>query len=228
MKKIKSEFPETDTSKIDIFDCHNYYESLKCVRKEAENRIIEPRLAFKLYESHGMEEQDIQHLANIINYEFDAQQFQVYFSQQKNKSKYSSALSSGGERLVLSGGAPLTEDKYKYDYRRVARSEYLFPSLTSSLVSILTEAGEGDCTEVREGQRVALITAETNFYSEAGGQAGDCGQLRGPAGTFLVERTEKVAGQVLHSGYVSQGSLTLGDTVQLTVDPGETTHELQF
>ena len=217
-KKIKSEFPDTDTSSIDVFDSHNYYESLKCVRKEAERRSIEPRLAFKLYESHGMEEQDIQHLANIIKYEFDPQAFQVFFTEQKNKSKYSSAISSGGEKLELSTGVPLTEDKYKYEYRRVDSSKYFFPSLTSSLVSILTEGGS--CSQLRAGQRATLLTEQTNFYSQAGGQEGDSGQIRGPAGTFLVEQTKSVGGYVLHSGHLSQGSLTLGDTVELTIEPG--------
>jgi len=35
----------------------------------------------------------------------------------------------------------------------------------------------------------------------------------------MVE-TKKVAGYVVHSGYVSEGSLTLGDTVELTIEPG--------
>ena len=218
-KKIKSEFPDIESSSIDVFDSHNYYESLKCVRREAEKRTIDPRLAFKLYESHGMEEQDIQHLANISNYEFDGQEFQVYFSDQKNKSKYSSALTSGGGKVGVRGDVALTDDQYKYDTRRVGRSDYLFPSLTTSLVSILG-GGETEATEISGGERAALVTAQTNFYSEAGGQAGDTGQIRGPAGTFLVEETKKVAGYVVHSGYVSEGSLTLGDTVELTIEPG--------
>ena len=217
-KKINVEFPDIDISSIDIFDSHNYYESLKCVRKEAEQRTIEPKLAFKLYESHGMEEQDIQHFANITSHEFDSQEFQVYLSEQKNKSKYSSALSRSGGGLEIEPSVPLTEDQYKYSYERVGREEYLFPSLTSSLQLVL---GGASSSRISAGERGALLTRHTNFYSEEGGQAGDRGVIRGETGTFQVEHTTQTAGYVVHSGQVTEGSLSQGDTVDLSIDAGD-------
>ena len=220
-KKINLEFPEMDTRNIDVFDSLNYYESLRCVRAEAEDRTLQPKLAFKLYESHGMEEQDIQHLADLTNHTFDVHQFQEYFSEQKNKSKFSSALARAGSRIEISAGVPPTDDRAKYDYQRVGRSQYLFPTVSTSLDSILTLTGAGSCSRISAGQSGALLTRHTNFYSQAGGQAGDTGTIWGDSGTFRVEETTNMAGHVLHTGHVTHGVLSQGDTVQLRVDAGE-------
>ena len=61
---------------------------------------------------------------------------------------------------------PLTEDQYKYSYERVGREEYNFPSLTSSLQLVL---GGASSSRICAGERGALLTRHTNFYSEAGG-----------------------------------------------------------
>jgi alanyl-tRNA synthetase len=75
------------------------------------------------------------------------------------------------------------------------------------------------------GDQVTVLTNQTPFYGESGGQVGDAGLITGAPGStsgelrIVVSDTAKPLGR-LHAmqGRVEAGTLTVGDTVQLTVD----------
>ena len=53
------------------------------------------------------------------------------------------------------------------------------------------------------------VLDDTPFYAESGGQAGDCGELRGTHGIFAVEDTQKIQASVFgHHGVVKTGTLS--------------------
>ena len=56
-----------------------------------------------------------------------------------------------------------------------------------------------------KGETGSVLTSETNFYSEAGGQVGDRGWLRSNQGVFLVEDTKKISEEIHHIGHVCEG-----------------------
>ena len=69
------------------------------------------------------------------------------------------------------------------------------------------------------GQQVEIVLAETCFYAEGGGQVGDRGVIAGPNGRVQVEDTQSpVAGLIVHRGTVSDGDVTLGDTITAQVE----------
>ena len=70
-----------------------------------------------------------------------------------------------------------------------------------------------------EGDAVSVVTNQTPFYGESGGQAGDSGDLLSADGAQIaVEDTRKEAGDLLvHVGTISHGRLKVGDAVTLTV-----------
>ncbi|MBN1269096.1 MAG: alanine--tRNA ligase [Kiritimatiellae bacterium] len=75
------------------------------------------------------------------------------------------------------------------------------------------------CDELAEGAEGELVLAKTPFYAESGGQVGDEGVIRGPAGEFEVWDTQRPAeGIVLHIGKVVQGRLARGEAVAAQVD----------
>jgi alanyl-tRNA synthetase len=66
---------------------------------------------------------------------------------------------------------------------------------------------------------IALLLSTTNFYGEQGGQVGDTGTITTDSGTFVVEDTQRRGEHVLHVGHVSSGTISVGKTAKLSVDP---------
>jgi len=69
------------------------------------------------------------------------------------------------------------------------------------------------------GQQGALVTNQTPFYAESGGQTGDHGVIVTADGTFTVSDAVKRVGDVIvHLGEVTEGTIALQGAAQLTVD----------
>ena len=64
-----------------------------------------------------------------------------------------------------------------------------------------------------------IVTNQTPFYAESGGQVGDTGLIIGPNGRGEVADTLKKAGKIFaHLVKVTEGTLTVGEGVELKVD----------
>jgi alanyl-tRNA synthetase len=69
----------------------------------------------------------------------------------------------------------------------------------------------------REGELRQVVLDRTPFYPEGGGQIGDRGELRGPAGRLLVTDTQRAGEAIVHIGRL-EGELSVGDPVEARVD----------
>jgi len=70
-----------------------------------------------------------------------------------------------------------------------------------------------------EGETVEILTNQTPFYAESGGQAGDRGAMRGSKAQGEVTDTHKQLGSLhVHIVKVIKGKFALGDAVDLKVD----------
>ena len=73
--------------------------------------------------------------------------------------------------------------------------------------------------EAKEGDEVELITNQTPFYAESGGQVGDQGVIKTSTGKINVLDTQKKMGDLhVHVGKVSKGSIKVGENVNLEID----------
>ncbi len=76
---------------------------------------------------------------------------------------------------------------------------------------IVNAAGAGD--------EVYIITKETCFYAESGGQVGDKGTITTASGKCEITDTQKaVGGKIVHKAKVVSGAVEVGQTATLTVD----------
>jgi alanyl-tRNA synthetase len=70
-----------------------------------------------------------------------------------------------------------------------------------------------------KGDAVEIVTEETPFYAEGGGQVGDRGEIRTAGGRVTIDDTQKpVEGLVVHRGRVVEGTIRVGDEARLAVD----------
>lgn len=88
-------------------------------------------------------------------------------------------------------------------------------------------AGDAPVGQVREGEDVEIVLTATPFYAESGGQVGDTGLIRGGSGTARVLDTQRPHGSiVIHRARILEGSMTVGDVVEATVDTERRLHIL--
>jgi alanyl-tRNA synthetase len=82
-------------------------------------------------------------------------------------------------------------------------------------------ASGGGRNEAVEGDEIELLTAETPFYGESGGQVGDRGTITTARGDVIeVLDTHHPTPQLTaHRSRVKKGRIQVGDKVQLAVDP---------
>jgi alanyl-tRNA synthetase len=88
-----------------------------------------------------------------------------------------------------------------------------------SIVLAIYGNGNGK-PEAVEGEEVDIITSETPFYGESGGQVGDRGIIRSVRGDLMeVTDTQRPTPQLtVHRGRVRKGRIQVGDAVHLAVD----------
>ncbi|HVR02326.1 MAG TPA: alanine--tRNA ligase [Polyangia bacterium] len=89
---------------------------------------------------------------------------------------------------------------------------------TSKVVALLSDGAEVESVGPFS-KRVAVVTAETPFYGEQGGQVGDAGFLAtGKAKLRVLDVKRPVSTLWVHLCEVTEGELRVGDTVELVVD----------
>ena len=100
-------------------------------------------------------------------------------------------------------------------------TEFTGYSNTASDAQIVSLVVDGVQTErASAGDSVSILTNQTPFYAESGGQMGDAGLITGSDGLWVrVEDTQKPLGRLhAHQSVVENGSIAVGDTVRLAID----------
>ncbi|MCD0424058.1 alanine--tRNA ligase [Rubrivivax sp. JA1024] len=85
------------------------------------------------------------------------------------------------------------------------------------VTALVKDGAEVDALQA--GDAAAIVTNQTPFYAESGGQVGDTGVLSAEGVRFVVTDTMKKAGDLfVHFGTLERGSIKLGDALALDVD----------
>ena len=71
----------------------------------------------------------------------------------------------------------------------------------------------------KKGDEVEIITNQTPFYGESGGQVGDQGVIYSSNCKINIKDTQKKMGDLyVHTGKVEKGSIKIGESVNLGID----------
>ena len=167
--------------------------------------------AFKLYDTFGFPYDLTEDALRGQGFGVDRAGFDTAMAEQKRQA-----------RAAWAGSGQSASEAVWFD---IAEAEgatefvgYSTGTAQGRVVAIVRDGARVDSASA--GDTVAVVTNQTPFYAESGGQQGDAGTITGDAGlTIAVADTAKPLGKLhVHLGTVESGSLRVGDTVTLAID----------
>jgi alanyl-tRNA synthetase len=167
-------------------------------------------VAFKLYDTYGFPLDLTQESLRARGIAVDQDGFT--HAMEKQRAEARASWSGSGEAA--------SEAKWFQVLDEVGRTEFLGYETEAAEGVILAMLREGaPVTEAAAGSRVQIVTNQTPFYAESGGQAGDQGHIAAAKGKGQVADTQKILGALhVHEVIVTEGRFAPGDAVDLKVD----------
>ena len=167
--------------------------------------------AFKLYDTYGFPLDLTQDALRARGVVVDTDAFAKAMDVQKTEA-----------RRAWKGTGDSKADAIWFEVRdAVGASEFLGYETEKAEGVITAIVADGkQVKSLKAGDTAAIVTNQTTFYAESGGQTGDHGVIRSASGgVFGVTGTEKRVGDVIiHLGRVKSGTLAQGEAVELIVD----------
>ncbi|HID8537189.1 alanine--tRNA ligase [Stenotrophomonas sp. DR009] len=178
------------------------------VAGKASNGVIPGVDAFRLYDTYGFPLDLTQDIARERDLTVDIAGFDAAMEQQRETARAAGKF-GGGVTLPAELVATLSPTVF-LGYDR----------LQADGLTVLAVLKDGRPVQSADaGDAVIVITNQTPFYAESGGQVGDTGVLTGNGVRLVVEDTQKFAGQFHgHVGTLSEGGLKVGDVLSGQVD----------
>ena len=171
---------------------------------------LDGETAFKLYDTYGFPLDLTEDALKPKSISVDEDGFNAAMKRQKVAAR--AAWKGSGEAATEEVWFDVLDD--------VGASEFLgyeFEQAEGKVVAIIKDGAR--VTEAGLGDEIALITNQTPFYGESGGQMGDIGNIAGEGFSINVSDTQKKLGKLhVHIGEVAKGTLKVGDDVGLRVN----------
>ncbi|MBV2147412.1 alanine--tRNA ligase [Sphingobium sp. AS12] len=177
----------------------------------AEGGTLPGETAFKLYDTYGFPYDLTEDALRTQGLGVDRAGFDAAMAEQK-----------AAARAAWKGSGEKASDDIWYDIAETLGSTefvgYASTKGEGEVLAIVKDGARVDSATV--GDSVAIITNQTPFYGESGGQNGDAGAITSLGGLSAdVADTSKPLGRLhAHQAVISAGSVKVGDTVQLSVD----------
>jgi alanyl-tRNA synthetase len=167
------------------------------------------KAAFKLYDTFGFPLDLTQDALREKGREVDVAGFDAAMEDQKAKA-----------RAAWSGSGDAADASVWFDIADAhGATDFLGYDTEQAEGQILAIVKDGTRVEQAEtGDSVQIVTNQTPFYAESGGQVGDTGMLRAGEAEAHVTDTRKTADVYIHIAEVAAGSLSTGDGVEMIVD----------
>jgi alanyl-tRNA synthetase len=168
-------------------------------------------VAFKLYDTYGFPYDLTEDALRAQDLAVDRAGFDTAMAEQKRAAR--AAWTGSGEAKDAAVWFDIADANGATDFVGYSTHE-----AQGSVVALVRD---GKLVErANAGETVAIVTNQTPFYGESGGQMGDTGIVSGDNGLrAAVEDTSKPLGKLhAHHVRVEEGSIGVGDTVTLVVD----------
>ena len=167
--------------------------------------------AFRLYDTYGFPYDLTEDALRARGIGVDKAGFDAAMAQQK-----------AAARAAWKGSGQAADSEVWFDIaERVGATEFTGYTATTGEAQVVALVKDGaEVQSAAAGDAVTVITNQTPFYGESGGQTGDAGTISGADGlTIAVSDTAKPLGRLhAHNGTVQAGSIKVGDVVKLDID----------
>ncbi|MDE2043088.1 MAG: alanine--tRNA ligase, partial [Alphaproteobacteria bacterium] len=168
-------------------------------------------VAFKLYDTYGFPFDLTEDALRTQGLSVDRAGFDAEMAQQR-----------AAARAAWKGSGANTSDDIWFDIaERHGATEFIGYGAQAGegLVVALVRDG-AEISAACAGDTVSVITNQTPFYAESGGQVGDTGTLSGAGGLAArITDTAKLLGKLhAHQTHIDAGTLHVGDRIQMAID----------
>ena len=178
--------------------------------EKVKNKILPGDIAFKLYDTYGF---PLDLTADILrgkNIAVDNKGFEE--AMEKSKVLARANWKGSGDKSV--------EEKWFKVREEINATEFLgYEYDKAEGVVLKISKGKSFINEAKMGDEVEIITNQTPFYAESGGQVGDQGFISTTNCKIKIIDTQKKMGDLhVHLGKVESGSIKIGENVNLVID----------
>ncbi|MWV28329.1 alanine--tRNA ligase [Aurantiacibacter rhizosphaerae] len=180
-------------------------------RSLGEGDSLQGETAFKLYDTYGFPYDLTEDALRARGVGVDREGFDAAMARQK-----------AAARAAWKGSGAAADSEHWFDIaEREGATEFTGYSSTEGegrVVALIIDGEE--VTRAESGQDVLVLTNQTPFYGESGGQSGDAGIISDEDGLEIeVTDTSKPLGRLhAHHGKVKAGAISVGDTVHMAID----------
>jgi alanyl-tRNA synthetase len=181
------------------------------IRNKGSN-IIPGAEAFMLYDTYGFPLDLTEDVAEENRLQVDTEGFNRMMEEQRERARQANKSAGAFAQEIV-----ISELMQGLNAASTIFTGYERTQDQSSIIAII----KGDVlVEQASDEKVLIVTAQTPFYAESGGQVADTGLIIGQQGRMQVENVQKVGNIIVHEGKID-GKLTSGETVILQIDEAQ-------
>ena len=177
---------------------------------KVKNNILPGSIAFKLYDTYGFPLDLTADILKSKNIRVDNVAFEIEMQESKKLARAN--WKGSGDKLI--------EDKWFKIREEINPTEFLgyeFNKAEAVILKILSKSKV--VNEAHSGDKIELITNQSPFYAESGGQVGDQGTIYTSNCKISIKDTQKKMGDLhVHIGDVEKGSIKIGQNVNLEIN----------
>ena len=204
IKLEEERFDQTIDSGIEILQ--DYVNLLENTSKT----ILSGEKAFKLYDTYGFPLELTEEILEEKGFTVDIKSFNSEMKTQRER-----ARAARGESNFM-GSVDTIVNKIPSEVNTYFEG---YESLKSNSKILLIIEDEEFVSELKEGSKGIIITENTSFYAEMGGQVGDTGTIFNEKFTAKVTNCNKnIGGKIIHFVEVLSGIASLDDAITTQVD----------
>ena len=222
LNEMKTSYPELNTGKNLIIETLKNEEEnfsvllergIKILNNNLEkvkNNVLPGPVAFKLYDTYGFPLDLTADILRTKNIKVDTKSFEK--EMENNKKLARSNWKGSGDKSI--------EEKWFKIREQLLPTEFLGYEFEKAEGIILKILKDNQFVETANaGDEVEIITNQTPFYGESGGQVGDQGLIQTSECKINIKDTQKKFGDLfVHIGKIEKGIIKIGENVNLSID----------